>query len=414
MISLKYLLRNRYNEVSDDDSGSSRWLMLAVLAVAELLGMSLWLVGSAVAPKLAADLSLAPSQLAALTTAVQLGFVLGTALSAVFSVADSYSAKRVFVITALLGAAANLIMLLGNGYSGVLLSRFLTGVCLAGVYPPAMKMAATWFKAKRGVAVGVVVGALTVGKALPYLAQAVPNVGVAWIVVGSSISATAAAIIVGLLYRDGPYAFPSRPFSFGRVGEVLRTREFRLATGGYLGHMIELYSYWTWIPAFLIAHDAARATAGKGISHTLIAALGFGVIAIGGIGCVWGGNVADRIGRERFVNIAMAASGTCALLIGFTFAQSWWLLTPIALIWGFFVVADSAQFSVLVTESVPQHAVGTALTVQVSLGFLLSTLTIQLVPTLASHIGWQWVFPILAIGPMLGITSIRRLQRAAR
>lgn len=110
----------------------------------------------------------------------------------------------------------------------------------------------------------------------------------------------------------------------------------------------------------------------------------------------------------------MAASGTCALLIGFTFAQSWWLLTPIALIWGFFVVADSAQFSVLVTESVPQHAVGTALTVQVSLGFLLSTLTIQLVPTLASHIGWQWVFPILAIGPMLGITSIRRLQRAAR
>jgi MFS family permease len=179
--------------------------------------------------------------------------------------------------------------------------------------------------------------------------------------------------------------------------------------------MGELYSFWTWIPAFLVASDAQHALATGATANPRLAALiAFGVIAVGGVGCVWGGIVADRVGRARLVTWAMATSGSCALLIGLAFGRSWWLLAPLALVWGFFVIADSAQFSVLITEQVPPHAVGTALTLQVSMGFLLTTITIQAIPPLVSAAGWQWAFPVLAVGPLLGIASIRRLGARAR
>jgi MFS family permease len=193
---------------------------------------------------------------------------------------------------------------------------------------------------------------------------------------------------------------------------VVREHRWRLATGGYLGHMVELYSFWTWIPAFVAASIAAEATrTGVVAPHAATAAslLAFGIIAVGGAGCIWGGLTADRVGRERLVTIAMAVSGSCALLVGLTFGRSLLLLAPVALVWGFFVIADSAQFSVLVTESVPPHSVGTALTVQTSLGFLLTTVSIQAVPPVVARVGWAWAFPMLALGPVLGIWSIRRL-----
>ncbi len=389
--------------------------MLGLLSVAELLGMALWFTGSAVGPSLARLWSLSPSEVGWLTTAVQLGFVFGTAVSALLNVPDVMASRRLFAIAALAGAAANAPLAVTSSYGVALASRFLAGMCLAGVYPPAMKMAATWFRARRGVAVGTIVGALTVGKATPYLAQAIPGIGVAVITWGASLSAVLAAIIVWYGYRDGPYEFPSRPFSWLRVHDVVRERRWRLATGGYLGHMAELYSFWTWIPAFLAASDAAHAARTGGAPNMRVAAvIGFGVIAVGGIGCVWGGLVADRIGRARLVTWAMAISGSCAIAIAFAWAQSWWLLAPLALVWGFFVIADSAQFSVLITESVPAHAVGTALTLQVSLGFLLTTITIQLIPPLVGWLGWQWVFPVLALGPLVGIVSITRLARGMR
>jgi MFS family permease len=222
-----------------------------------------------------------------------------------------------------------------------------------------------------------------------------------------------AAALIALLWRDGPFAFPARPFSWNLVGEVFGARRWRLATGGYLGHMGELYSYWTWIPAFVAASAVARGGAGQ--AHApWVGLLSFGTIAVGGLGCVWGGLVSDRIGRERLVIIAMAVSGTCALAIGLLFGRSPWMLAPVALLWGFFVIADSAQFSVLVTESVPAHAVGTALTVQVSLGFLLTTISIQAVPPVVAWVGWQGAFAMLALGPALGIVAIRRLRVAER
>ncbi len=397
------------NTVTDSDSAPERWRMLGLLALAVLLGMSVWFTGSAVAPQLAARWALDASQVGWLTTAVQLGFVVGTALSALFNLADVVPARRLFAGSALIGAIANAALAMAPEFGWAVVSRSLVGCCMAGVYPPAMKMASTWFRARRGLAVGTVVGALTVGKAGPYLAQALPSVTVPGVVIVTSLSTLLAALLVWTGYRDGPYAFPARRFSWTLVSSVMQERRWRLATGGYLGHMAELYSYWTWIPAFLLASAEAH---GDAAGHAgFLGALSFGVIAVGGAGCVWGGLVADRIGRERLVIRAMAISGSCAALIGLTFGRSWWLLAPLALVWGFFVIADSAQFSVLVTESVPANAVGTALTIQTSLGFLLTTITIQLVPIVVTWLGWGFGFAFLAIGPMLGILAIRRLQR---
>jgi MFS family permease len=391
------------------DTAPARWRMLALLSFAVLLGMSVWFTGSAVAPELQARWSLSTSAVGWLTTAVQLGFVVGTALSALLNLADLIPGRRLFAVSALIGALSNAALAFVPSVGWALVSRALVGCCMAGVYPPAMKMASTWFRARRGLAVGTVVGALTVGKAGPYLAQALPSITVSGVVAASSFSTFLAAVVVWFGYRDGPYAFPSRVFSWTLVSSVMQGRRWRLATGGYLGHMAELYSYWTWIPAFLLASAEAHGDAAR--HRGLIGALSFGVIAVGGIGCVWGGLLADRIGRERLVIRAMAISGSCAALIGVAFGRSWWVLAPLALVWGFFVIADSAQFSVLVTESVPPNAVGTALTIQTSLGFLLTTITIQLVPIVVRWLGWGFGFAFLSIGPMLGIVAIRRLQR---
>jgi MFS family permease len=393
------------------DSHPDRWGMLVLLAFAELLGMSLWFAGNAAAPQLRVVWQLSPSQVGWLTTAVQLGFVAGTAVEAVLNLADIIPSRTLFAVAAVLGAAANAALLGAGGFYAAVATRFACGFCLAGVYPPAMKMIATWFRSRRGMAVGTIVGALTVGKATPYLVHAFPAAGVSSIVLSGSISALIAAGLVWFGYRDGPYPFPPRPFSWSLVHSVMQARQWRLATGGYLGHMFELYSYWTWIPAFLTASAVLHAGTAS-ISPTeerLTSLLAFGTIAIGGFGCLWGGLVADRLGRERLVILAMAVSGACALLIGATFGRSWLLVAPFALAWGFFVIADSAQFSVLITESVPPHAVGTALMLQTSSGFLLTTISIQLIPPLVRLVGWGWAFPLLAVGPIAGIAAIRRL-----
>ena len=385
--------------------------MLVLLGLAELLGMSLWFSASAVAVELERLWGLSQTEAGWLTTIVQLGFVAGTAAAAVLNLADVVSARVYFAVCALLGAAVNALLVVAPGFAFALATRFAAGFFLAGVYPPGMKMAATWFRRGRGIAIGTVVGALTVGKAGPWLMKAWVPAGIAPVVLSVSSGAVLAAVLVLAAYRDGPFPFPRRPFSWGLVREVVRHREWRLATGGYLGHMWELYAYWAWIPAFLVASAAA------GGGHTSAAALSvaaFFAIAVGGVGCLWGGWVADRIGYDRLVTRAMLVSGTCSLLVAAVFGASLWIVLPLVLVWGFFVIADSAQFSAMVTEVVPQHAVGTALTLQTSLGFLLTMLTLQLVPAIAETSGWRWAFALLALGPAAGIWSIRRLQRLGR
>lgn len=387
--------------------------MLALLALAELCGMSLWFVGSAVAAPLAAQWGLGTDQIGWLTGAVQLGFVAGTAVAAVLNLADIIPLGRYFAVAALLAALANAALLIAPSYAAALAARFATGALLAGVYPPAMKMISTWFTADRGLAIGVIVGALTVGKAAPYLLSAAENAGPATVVLGASAAAVLAAGLVAFAYRDGPDPFPRRPFSWSLAADIVRHRETRLATSGYLGHMWELYAMWTWLPAFLLASAAARTALGRPApSDAQVAALSFAVIAAGGAGCVWGGWAARRVGSARVAAQALRVSGLCAIVIGPLFGASFWLMVPVALVWGFFVVADSAQFSALVTQVAPPHAVGTALTLQTSIGFLLTLATIQGVPALADALGWRWAFTLLVAGPIAGLAALRALGDA--
>ena len=375
------------------------------MSVSMLLSLSAWMAATSVASELQLAWGLSSSQVALLTTTVQLGFVAGTAIAAFLNLADILPSRILFGSAAGLAAAANVVLLFAPGYRSALLARFLTGVFLAGVYPPGMKMVSTWFRSARGLAIGTVVGALTVGKALPYLIKALGGATLGSVVTSTSLAGILAALLVLLRYDDGPFSLERRPFAWSRIGRILRHRETMLATGGYLGHMWELYAMWTWAPAFLAFSASGR------VGSTSIDIAAFAAIAAGGLGCVWGGLAADRIGRARVVNIAMCASGVCCVVIGFLTSAPFWVVAVVTIVWGFFVVADSAQFSAIVTEVAPEDSVGTALMLQTSLGFLLTMVTIQVLPIAVEKVGWGWAFTFLALGPAFGISRIRRLVR---
>jgi MFS family permease len=391
------------------DEENARWVMLAVLALVQLLGMSLWFTASATAAQLAELWHLEPGTAAGMTTAVQIGFVAGTGLAAVLNLADIVPARTYVTVSALLAAIANAALLAG-GPEAAVLTRFLTGFFLAGVYPPAMKMAATWFRTSRGLAIGVIVGALTVGKSAPYLIGAFAQVDYRFVTLSTSAGAVAAALLIATAYRDGPLPFPRLPFSWGLVGVIAAHRETRLAIGGYLGHMWELYACWAALSLFFLDFFGVRGYPTTSV-QMLAGVITFAVIASGGAGSVLAGVRADRLGRENVAAAAMAVSGACALLIGWMTALPAALVVLLALVWGFTVVADSAQFSALVTEVAPKHAVGTALTLQTSLGFLLTAFSIWLTFEVQARWGWGPAFSMLAIGPVFGIRQMIMLRR---
>ena len=382
---------------------------MALLALALLLGMSLWFTASATATQLARLWGLDPARAASLTTSVQIGFVAGTALAAVLNLADIISARNYFAVSAVCAAFANAALVIVPGVELALVSRFFTGFFLAGVYPPAMKMVATWFRAGRGVAIGTLVGALSVGKAMPYLVGALATVDFRFVALTTSAGALLAAALIAITYRDGPHPFPRRPFSWALVGVLARHRETRLAVAGYLGHMWELYAMWTLVSVFFydLLQARGRSAADAVTSAGLIA---FFAIAMGGPGSVLAGKWADRLGRERVTIWSMAVSGACCLLIGLFARAPAPVVIVLALVWGFAIVADSAQFSALVTEVAPAHAVGTALTLQTSLGFLLTAISIWATIEVRARLGWPIAFAMLAVGPALGIIAMIRLR----
>lgn len=387
-------------------TGSARWRALALLSLAELLGMALWFSASAIVPSLQSEWQLSETGASWLTLAVQLGFVAGTLLSALLNLPDILSARRLFTISAILGAAANAsFALFAQGAGEGIALRFLTGLFLAGVYPPGMKIMATWFRRGRGLALGVLVGALTLGKASPYLVNAMGSADWRRNVLFVSALAVAGGLIVQLFVRDGPYASGRAPFDIRQVARVFSNRGVRLANFGYFGHMWELYAMWTWSPVMIRASLALRNS-----SPALAEAASFLVIGAGAVGCVAGGLIGDRAGRTWTTSWAMAISGICSLTIGFLFGASPWLLLAVATLWGASVVADSAQFSACVTELGDQQYIGTALTLQTCIGFLLTTVSIELVPILVRHVGWRYAFMALAVGPVLGILAMLRLR----
>ena len=381
-----------------------RWRALALLSIAELLGMALWFSGSAVVPALSRDWQLSASQISWIAIAVQLGFVAGTLVSATLNLPDIISTRHLFAISSFLGAAVNLIFgFYVNDPSTAIVLRFLTGVCLAGVYPPGMKIMATWFRERRGMALGVLVGALTMGKATPYLVNALGSANWRTNILFVSLLAVLGGLIVLFFVEDGPYALPPAKFDVSQIVRVFSNRGVRLASFGYFGHMWELYGMWIWIPVMIRSSIALQNGDPK------LAELGsFVVIGAGAIGCVVAGLIADRVGRTLVTSWAMAISGTCCLVIGMLYGGNPVLLLLVAAIWGATVVADSAQFSSCVTELGDPQYIGTALTIQMCIGFLLTTISIELIPKVDD---WRYAFMILAPGPFLGVVAMLRLRQ---
>ncbi|MGZ8848292.1 MAG: MFS transporter [Pyrinomonadaceae bacterium] len=385
---------------------NSRWRILTLLAIAELLGMSLWFSGSAVVPALVSEWKLSEGAANWLTLSVQLGFVAGTLLSAFFNLPDIISPRRLFTITAIAGAIVNAAFgLFAEDPAAAIALRFLTGMFLAGVYPPAMKILATWFRHGRGLALGVLVGALTLGKAMPYLVNGIGSANWRHNVLFVSLLAVVGGLIVLLFVDDGPLALPTARFDWKQIGKVFGNRGVRLASLGYFGHMWELYAMWTWVPFMLRASLSARNS-----DPALAEVASFLVIGCGAAGCVVAGLIADRAGRTFVTSGAMVISGSCCLVIGSLFGAHPLLLLIVAAIWGASVVADSAQFSACVTELGDPKYLGTALTIQTCLGFLLTTISIELIPRLEKVVGWQYAFVMLAPGPLFGVISMLRLR----
>jgi MFS family permease len=389
-----------------EPASGERWRVLVLLALAELLGMAMWFSASAVMPAITAEWRLTETSAAWFTLAVQLGFVVGTLASALLNLPDIINARHLFALSAVAGALANALfgLFASQAATGITL-RFFTGLFLAGVYPPGMKIMATWFKHGRGMALGVLVGALTLGKASPYLINGFGSAFWRNNVLFVSALAVAGGLIVLLFVADGPYALPAAKFDVKQAANVFRERGLRLASFGYFGHMWELYAMWTWVPVMIRASLAEQ-----GSKPLLAEVASFLVIGSGAVGCVAGGLVADRVGRTIVTSAAMVVSGSCCLVVGLLFGGSPALLLTVAVIWGASVVADSAQFSTCVTELGDPQYIGTALTLQTCCGFLLTMVSIQLIPKLVEITGWRYAFTVLAVGPVFGVISMLRLR----
>lgn len=378
---------------------------LIVVASSQLLVLTLWFSASAVAPQLQSEWGLSVAAAAWLTLAVQTGFVVGALTSALLNLPDLIPARRMFFVATLIAVSANtaLVLLSGTPIVAATVLRLVVGISLAGVYPAGLKVVSGWFDKRRGMALGVLVGALTVGSALPHLVR---GTGLDWksVILVSSVLAAIGGVLMLSFVKDGPYDTAPSSFSLKLVGSVVANKGVRLSTYGYLGHMWELYAMWTWTAAFLFASAEAG-----GYSTAWVSTATFAIIAVGGVGSWLAGSLADRFGREWIAGGAMAISGAMALATPFVFGANPFLVLGLFGVWGLTVVADSAQFSALVTETADDRYRGTALTLQTAIGFMLTLVTIRGVPAIAEAIGWQWAFPWLALGPAIGILAMVRL-----
>ncbi|MFN2291236.1 MAG: MFS transporter [Anaerolineae bacterium] len=391
------------------DPQTGRWLALVLMATTLVLSMSTWFSASAVLPQLREAWNLSPGIAAWLTIAVQIGFVFGAIFSSLLNLPDIIAPRHVILAGSLGAATANLLLQAAGGPAVGIALRFATGFFLAGVYPPAFKLMSTWFRESRGLALGILAGAIVIGNGLPHLVNGLGGLDAAVVIYATSALTLAGGLIAEFGIRQGPYPFPTATFDPRQAGRVFANRGVRLATLGYVGHMWELFAAYAWFSGFFA--DALQAQGTPSGSAAAFATFAF--FAAGAPGAWLGGVLADRWGRPNATTLMMVISGTCSLLIGLLFGASPWLILMVGLVWGLTVVADSAQFSTMVTEYADQAYVGTALTLQLAAGFTITVATIWLIPLLQQAVGWRWAFAILALGPAAGVLSMLRLKLAS-
>lgn len=381
--------------------------ILPAIVFAQFAGTSLWFAGNAILPQLQSSWNLPESSLANVTSMVMLGFITGTFFFALFSVADRFKPSRVFFVCSILGASFNLLlMFLPSSYFNLLLLRFLTGIFIAGIYPVGMKISADWFGNKLGKALGYLVGALVVGSAFPHLLNHF-GTSFSWefVLIGTSILALLGGIIMILLVGEGPHRVLGARFEPRKIVDVFRKKDFRSAAFGYFGHMWELYTLWAFIPVILTYYNQSHQT---NISTSLWTFL---IIAIGAIGCVLGGIFSTKIGSAKVAFRFLLLSGILCLGSPLFYALPEPVFLGVFLIWGFAVIGDSAQFSSLNALTAPPEFKGTALTIAVSIGFLLTIPSIQLLSLLSEQIDTRWLLFTLVIGPIFGLLHTRKLIR---
>jgi len=387
--------------------------LLLICAVA-VLAMGLWFSASSVVPQLSDEWHLSDAGATWLTTAVQLGFVAGALVSAVLNLPDRIALTRLIGASALLAAAANeAVAVFAHGLALAIPLRFLTGFALAGVYPPGIKLMATWFRVGRGFAVGALVGALALGSGTPHLVNALPALDWQAVLTVASVLAVVGAGLAVSALRVGPYAAAAAPFHPGYVRRLFADRAQRLVCFGYFGHMWELYAMWTWVPAYAAASFTA---AGDGDpSRTSVELAAFVAIGVAGLaGCLLGGLLADVRGRAAVTIGSLAVSGACCVAAAALYGLAPAVVVALMLVWGMAIVADSAQFSTALTEVADPEYVGTAVTAQTAIGFAITVVSIRLLPGVRDEVGWRYAFLFLAVGPALGIVAMARVRSLLR
>ncbi len=379
--------------------------LIFLIVISQFACTSLWFAGNAVVSDIIKEYHLDLRILSHIVTAVQLGFISGTLLFSILTISDRFSPSKVFFISALAGALANLLVFAVGGATGILISRYLTGFCLAGIYPVGMKIAADYHEKGLGKALGFLVGALVLGTAFPHLLKAI-GASLSWqhVMVSTSAMAAGGGLLVLLFVPDGPHRAKAGKPDLSLFFKLFRNKDFRSASIGYFGHMWELYTFWAFVPVILTTYNAMHP---QNAFHVPL--YSFIIIGVGGLSCIVGGLLSLKYGNARVAATALLVSGLCCLLSPFMFYAPPVLFAGILLVWGLAVVADSPQFTTLVATSVQPAQKGTALTIVNAIGFAITIVSIQVVGTVLPYVDERYLYLLLAAGPVVGLAGLRRL-----
>jgi MFS family permease len=382
-----------------------------MLSLSQFFGLSLWFAPNAVFDQLVPLYNLTDSDLSSISIAVIIGFVIGSLISAFLNLPDVIQAQKLFFISGILGGLANISIIFAPNFATIWLLRFFTGIFLAGIYPVGMKLTASHFKENRGLAVGILLSALTAGSGLPYLFNLFGEPDWKVVLVIVSFQSILCGFIVLIFIKEGPFLGPTTKFQISAVRKIYSNRSVRLANYGYFGHMWELYAFWIWVPFMLKeSYELAFPNTSDAEVTQFFSIGSFLVFFTGALANIGGGYMADRMGRTKFSMAMLGISGTSSIVIGFMFSNPY-LVLLVAIIWGISIIPDSPQYSTMVSEVSDQSLVGSSLTIQTAIGFALTSISVQLLPYLKSVLGWRTVFAFLSPGPVLGIVALILLRR---